>query len=438
MEYSITQLRKKLRSGTVSAEKLTQDILYKAKHNDLNCFICMLDAERQAKFIDIRAKSGFYGSLLGAPIAIKDNMRYIGSKTTCGSALLRDCATELDAEDSFVVKRLKAAGAIVLGKTNMDEFAMGSSNMTSAYGYVLNPLDKTRVPGGSSGGSAAAVAAGLCFAALGSDTGGSIRQPASYCGVVGLKPTYGSIDSAGMYSLSQDMDQIGPITRTVEENRLIFEVLSGRKIDLPAVKDIKVGLIKEFEPYYNKDTLNVIAKAKEVLGGKCEFKEYSAPSIGLSYYVYEVLGNIQATMNLRNIGTPENRGKLLGKEVIKRILIGEYAIAHPLLVMRAREIKSKIISELSEIMKECDAIISPTAPSTAFEFTADKTRKEIVFSDIFTQPASIAGLPALSVPCCVGEGGMPLGVQLIGNKGEEGLLFAMGNCFEDYNNARMR
>ena len=412
-------------SGVVSSEEITLDILRKAQQSDLNCYISFLDALPFAREVDKKIKDGFEGALAGVPVAIKDNMRYIGSVTTCGSALLKDAPP--DTVDCAVVKRLKDAGAVIIGKTNMDEFAMGSSNTTSAFGNVLNPIDKTRVPGGSSGGSAAAVRAGLCYAALGSDTGGSIRQPASYCGVVGLKPTFGSVDGGGMYALSQDMDQVGPITRTVDDNKLMFEVLTGRKIELPKTMGLKIGLIREFEAYCSHDVKRVVDRAKSVLSD-CEFVELSAPSIGLSYYVYSVLGNVQSANNIRPLGLAETRSSL-GKEVKKRILIGEYAISHPQIVELATEVKSHIVAELNKALSSCDVLLSPTAPSVAFHFTADRSGREIVFSDIFTQPASIAGLPALSVPC-IEVNGLPIGVQLFGAKNSEGLLFALGKRFE--------
>ncbi len=422
---NIAQLRQMILSGVVSSKEITLDILRKVQQSDLNCFISFLDALSFAREVDKKIRGGFEGALAGVPVAIKDNMRFKGSVTTCGSALLKDASPDTD--DCAVVKRLKDAGAVIIGKTNMDEFAMGSSNTTSAFGRVLNPIDKTRVPGGSSGGSAAAVRAGLCYAALGSDTGGSIRQPASYCGVVGLKPTFGSVDGSGMYALSQDMDQVGPITRTVDDNKLMFEVLTGRKIELPEARGLRIGLIKEFEAYYSHDVKRVVDRAKSVLDD-CEFVELSAPSIGLSYYVYSVLGNVQSANNIRPLGSAQSRFRL-GKEVKKRILIGEYAISHPHIVESATEIKSRIVAELNKALSSCDVILSPTAPSVAFEFTADRSGREIVFSDIFTQPASIAGLPALSVPC-IETNGLPIGVQLFGAKNSEGLLFALGKRFE--------
>ncbi len=425
MNNNIAQLKRLLKSRVISSEEITLDILRKIHNSDLNCFISLMDAQKQAIEADKKIILNEQGKLLGVPVAIKDNMRFIGSVTTCGSALLKDAAP--DAYDCEVVKRLKKEGAVIIGKTNMDEFAMGSSNMTSAFGNVCNPVDKSKVPGGSSGGSAAAVKAGLCYAALGSDTGGSIRQPASYCGVVGLKPTYGSIDGSGMYALSQDMDQIGPITNTVDDNKLLFEVLSGKEISLPNAQGLKIGLIKEFEAYYSPQVSRVIDRAKEVLGD-CTFVELSCPSIVLSYYVYSILGNIQSANNIRPLGTVESRNRL-GKEVVKRILIGEYALRNPYIIERAKKVKSDIISQLSYALNECDVIISPTAPSVAFDFDADKKRKEIVFSDIFTQPASIAGLPALSVPCIEADG-LPIGIQFFGAKNSEGLLFALGKRFE--------
>lgn len=424
---SLSCTRELVKSGVRSAEQIASEFLSRINASADNCFISVLDGMAQAREIDDRARSGFDGKLLGAVVAIKDNMRYIGSVTTCGSAIL----TDKDTEDCEVVKKLKAAGAVIVGKTNMDEFAMGSSNATSAYGNVLNPLDRTRVPGGSSGGSAAAVASGLCMAALGSDTGGSIRQPASYCGVVGLKPTLGSIDGSGMYALSQDMDQIGPITKTVDENRLMFEVLSGTTMERAEVNGLTVGLVREFEHWYTEDTKKVIQRAKEVLSSiGCRFVEVSLPSADAAFATYRALGNTQSANNLREIGSAQERTDKLGIEVKKRILIGEYVLAHPEIAERAKRVKNKIIGEFEKAFDLCDIIVSPSAPSVAFKFTDDRNNKEIVYSDIFTQPPSIAGLPALSVPCVKGESGLPIGVQLVGKKNAENVLFELGKLFE--------
>ncbi len=427
----ISDLRQKILSGVISSEEITLEFLSRIEKNKkLNCFITMLDALEQARAVDKKIKDGFVGRLAGIPVAIKDNMRYKGSVTTCGSAILQDALP--DAYDCEAVKKLKAEGAVILGKTNMDEFAMGSSNTSSVFGPVLNPLDNGRVPGGSSGGSAVAVSAELCCAALGSDTGGSIRQPASYCGVVGLKPTLGSIDGNGMFALSQDMDQIGPLTRNVDDCKLMFEVLSGRKtVDIDC-RGLKIGFIKEFESRYNDDTRKVIEKAKELLSDfGCTFVELSAPSVNAAFAVYLVLGNAQSANNLRNIGTSEERGKKLGDEVKKRVIIGEYVLSHPEIVDKAKRVKSGMISELDRALNECDAIVSPTAPSVAFTFDENRSKDEIVYSDIFTQPASIAGLPALSVPCYTRNDGLTVGAQIVARKNSESLLFSLGRLFEN-------
>lgn len=425
----IADIKNKISSGVISCKEITLDILSKIKSSDLNCFITVLDAVAQAEAMDEKIRNGFSAPLAGVPVAIKDNMRYKGSITTCGSALLADALP--DEDDCEVVKKLKNAGAIIVGKTNMDEFAMGSSNTTSAFGNVLNPINKDCVPGGSSGGSASAVAAELCIAALGSDTGGSIRQPASYCGVVGLKPTLGSIDGSGMYALSQDMDQIGPITKTVDECKTMFEVLSGKKIAAKSVRGLRIGFVKDYEEWYTPDTFEVVRKAKETLSKHgCTFKEVRLPDAKAAFATYCALGNVQSANNLRRIGSVQDRDKKLGVEVKKRILIGEYVIAHPEVIERAKRVKEKIINEFSEAFKQCDVIVSPTAPSVAFKFTDDRNNKEIVYSDIFTQPPSIAGLPALSVPCVNDKCGMPIGVQLVADRLCEDVLFELGKLFE--------
>ena len=423
----ISEIRENIKSGVVSCKAVTLDILDRINNSDLNSYISLVDAVEQAEIMDEKIKNGFDGPLAGVPVAIKDNMRYKGSVTTCGSAIL----TQKDEIDCAVVDRLKHAGAIIVGKTNMDEFAMGSSNTTSYYGNVLNPIAKDRVPGGSSGGSAAAVAAGLCYAALGSDTGGSIRQPASYCAVVGLKPTLGSIDGSGMYALSQDMDQIGPITKTVDENKVMFEVLSGRKMESTQINGLRIGFVNDFKAWYTQDTQRVVDRAKEILSSiGCTFVDVDLPSANAAFATYCVLGNAQSANNIRGIGNTSERDTKLGKEVKKRILIGEYVLSHLEIIEMAKRVKNKIIREFDRAFELCDVIVSPTAPSVAFKFTDDRKNKEIVYSDIFTQPPSIAGLPALSVPCVTNEELLPIGVQLVGKKYSENVLFELGKLFE--------
>lgn len=425
---SVSKIREDVLSGAKSAKSIALDILSRIKENArLNAFVCVCDdVLQQAESVDEAVKNGFNGRLAGVPVAIKDNMDMKGYVTSCGSELLKNSPVAM--EDCRVVKLLKAEGAVIIGRTNMDEFAMGSSNTTSAYGCVLNPLDNAKVPGGSSGGSAAAVAASLCAAALGSDTGGSIRQPASYCGVVGLKPTIGSIDGEGVFPLSQSFDSVGPITSTVEDCVTMFEVLSGRKIEKMSSPK-KVGVISEYFDKYTPELSRLMDEVKRKFGD-CELVTVSVPSVLKAFVTYCALGNKEAAINIKPLGTAMDRGEKIGKEAIKRILIGEYVLQHPSIASDALKMAKRIKSELKEALKECDVIVSPTAPSEAFAFVDDRSRAEIVYSDLFTQPPSIAGLPAISVPFFIGEHGLPIGVQIIADENREDLLFAFAKRFE--------
>ena len=285
-----------------------------------------------------------------------------------------------------------------------------------------------KFPEALAAGSAAAVAASLCAAALGSDTGGSIRQPASYCGVVGLKPTIGSIDGEGVFPLSQSFDSVGPITSTVEDCVTMFEVLSGRKIEKMSSPK-KVGVISEYFDKYTPELSRLMDEVKRKFGD-CELVTVSVPSVLKAFVTYCALGNKEAAINIKPLGTAMDRGEKIGKEAIKRILIGEYVLQHPSIASDALKMAKRIKSELKEALKECDVIVSPTAPSEAFAFVDDRSRAEIVYSDLFTQPPSIAGLPAISVPFFIGEHGLPIGVQIIADENREDLLFAFAKRFE--------
>ena len=425
---SVQKIRNDVLSGAVSAKSVALDILRRIRENaDLNVYVSVCDdVIQQAEKVDEMVKNGFRGVLAGVPVAVKDNMDVKGYVTACGSDLRRDFAPA--SEDCDVVKRLKAEGAVIVGRTNMDEFAMGSSNTTSAFGCVLNPLDKSKVPGGSSGGSAAAVAASLCAAALGSDTGGSIRQPASYCGVVGLKPTINSISGKGVFPLSQSFDSVGPITSSVSDNVLLFEVLSGKKVaDVPSPK--KVGIINDYSDRYTPTLVGLMDAAKSKLSD-CEFVTLSVPSVLKAFVTYCALGNKEAAANIKPLGNAVERGTKMGREVLKRILIGEYVQNHKSVAKDAERVVAEIKKELGAAFKQCDVIISPTAPSEAFAFSDDRSKTEIVYSDLFTQPPSIAGLPAISVPFFSGENGLPIGLQIIADYGREDLLMAFAKRFE--------
>ncbi len=426
-----------------------------------NCFIT-LDEEKslaQARAADALRAAGRAQPLTGVPIAQKDIFCAKGWLTTCGSKMLSNFISPYDAH---VVERLNAAGAVNIGKTNMDEFAMGSSNETSYYGPVKNPWDVTTVPGGSSGGSAAAVAARLAPAATGTDTGGSIRQPAALTGISGLKPTYGVVSRYGMIAFASSLDQGGPMARTAEDLGLMLNVMAGfderdstslkrepedytRELARP-LAGLKIGLPREFSaegvaPDVAKTVEEAIARYKK-LG--CEVVEIALPNMALSVPVYYVLAPAEASSNLARFDgvryghrTSEytdlldmykkTRAEGFGAEVKRRILIGTYVLSHgyyDAYYIRAQKLRRLIAGDFTEAFKKCDVIMGPTSPTTAFklgEKAGDPV--QMYLSDIFTIAVNLAGLPGMSIPCGFDGKGLPVGLQIIGNYfSEAGML----------------
>lgn len=433
---SLTVAAARLRSGEYSPKELLDETYRRIEQTHYNAIlhICKDEAFRRAEELE---KSSVRGALYGVPVIVKDNIMAQGQPFGCGSAVFAGKTAERNA---FIVDKLLAAGAIIIGRANMDEFAMGSSNTTSAYGRVLHPTDPDRVPGGSSGGSACAVATYQCMAALGTDTGGSIRQPAAYCGIVGLKPTYGTVSRSGIFPLAPSFDQAGPLARTVGDCAAVYSAICGydcadeaslrREYPVfaprPFVKG-RIGIIKEFADYYNEETLPVFRAALEKLKADgVEIIELSAPSFKTAAAIYTVIGGEETARSLKNSGGDLN---LLGAEAKKRLLVGGYVARHPELKEKAEKCRRQLTAELVNAVESCDAVISPTAPSSAFRFDEDFGRKEIVCSDVFTQPASIAGLPALSVP--FGGGSLPMGIQLFGRAFSEQTLFDIGAFLTD-------
>ncbi len=466
---TIEKIRKGLKEGRFQAEELTQRFLKKAKKENekLNIFITVTEesALKQAKEIDSLVKKGSkLPPLAGVPVALKDNMLMEDEPCTAGSKILKDYKAPYDAT---VTKRLKRAGAVIIGKTNLDEFAMGSSTENSAFFTTRNPKDPKRVPGGSSGGSAAGVAAGVCVASLGSDTGGSIRQPASLCGVVGFKPSYGAVSRYGLIAMASSLDQIGPFARSVEDARKVFNVIKGRdvkdatSVDLGApernkpsfeVKDLVVGIPREYfvegiEPGVDSKVKEVIEKLeKEGIKMKrinLPHSEYALPC----YYVLtpsEVSANLARYDGIRyGSGYPEaedlkslyleNRSKGLGEEVKRRIMIGTYALSagyFDAYYLKAQKVRTLIKRDFDTAFRAVDLILTPTSPTTAFKI-GEKVEDPLsmYLSDIFTVPANLAELPAVSLPA--GEvDGLPVGVQLMGNKFEEDKVWAMAGLIE--------
>jgi aspartyl-tRNA(Asn)/glutamyl-tRNA(Gln) amidotransferase subunit A len=402
------------------------------------------------------------GKFWGIPIAIKDNILTLGMRTTCASKILENYESVFDAT---VVKKLKEAGFVIVGKANLDEFAMGSSTERSAFFPTRNPWDLERVPGGSSGGSAAAVASGMVVAALGSDTGGSVRQPASLCGVVGYKPTYGLVSRYGLVAFASSLDQIGPITKTVRDAAILMEIISGKDENDATTMDRKVDFLSEIENgvagmrfavpqeiYEHKiedgvaERFEESLKLLEKLGAKVE--KVSIPHMKYSVAVYYVIAPAEASSNLARFdgvkyglrvkekGLREmymkTRNVGFGEEVRRRIMIGTFTLSaayYEAYFNKAMKVRRKISDELNEVLSQYDAILTPTSPVTAFKIGEIKDPLTYYLMDIFTIPANLAGLPAISVPFGFSNN-LPVGVQVIGRRFADGKVFRIARAIE--------
>ena len=468
-KQNIAELSQALQHRNISSVELTRLVLERCTsiNQKLNCFTSITPeyALRQAKLADEKIKQGNAGPLTGIPIAQKDIFCTNGIKTSCGSKMLDNFIAPYDAT---VVEKLNNAGMVMIGKTNMDEFAMGSSNETSFYGPVLNPWDMDRVPGGSSGGSAAAVAARLVPVATGTDTGGSIRQPASLCGITGLKPTYGRVSRYGMIAFASSLDQGGPMTRTAEDAALIMNAIAGfderdsTSAENPvedytqhlnnSIAGLKIGLPKEyFDEQLNPDIGRIIhegVKELEKLGANV--KEISLPGSKLSIPVYYVVAPAECSSNLARFdgvrfgyrcNDPEDlsdlycrsRGEGFGREVKRRIMIGTYVLSagyYDAYYLKAQKIRRLIRDEFRQALSKVDVIIGPTAPGPAFrinELLDDPIT--MYLSDIYTVSVNLAGLPAISIPAGM-LGGLPVGMQVIGNYFAEPRLLNIAHRFQ--------
>ena len=469
---SISEWRELHSKGEVSAKELVQNYIARIQKidNKINSYLT-LDIDRaisEAEKIDSDRIAGYdLPPLAGIPFGIKDNLCTKGLKTTCSSRMLENFVPPYE---STVTERLRKAGAIVLGKTNLDEFAMGSSTENSAFGATSNPWDITRVPGGSSGGSAAAVAADLCMASLGSDTGGSIRQPASFCGVVGMKPTYGRVSRWGLIAFASSLDQIGPFSRCVSDTAEILTVISGKDpkdstcLDAPvpnyssslnqSISGLKIGLINQC---FDQPGLSEEVKASTLVAAE-KFKSLGAelinidcPCFNQGIATYYVIAPSEASANLarydgvkygyrsRRIDnlldmTSSTRSEAFGNEVKRRILIGTYALSAGYVdayYKKAQRVRTLIRYEFDEAFKKVDVLLTPTSPSTAFKAgSRDNDPLSMYLSDLLTIPANLAGLPAISLPCGFDEGGLPIGLQLIGNVLEEQMLLRVAHSYE--------
>jgi aspartyl-tRNA(Asn)/glutamyl-tRNA(Gln) amidotransferase subunit A len=455
LHATLKQLSDGLATGKFSSVEAAQYFINRIKYlnKSLNCFIS-IDADKslaQARIADELRAAGKAQALTGVPLAQKDIFCAQGWLTTCGSKMLSNFVSPYDAH---VIERFNAAGAINLGKTNMDEFAMGSSNETSFYGPVRNPWSRDRVPGGSSGGSAAAVAARLAPAATGTDTGGSIRQPAALTGICGLKPTYGLVSRYGMIAFASSLDQGGPMARTAEDLGLMLNVMTGfdardstslqrapedynRNLAAP-LAGLRIGLPKEFfAAGASADVIRAVESAvTEYRKLGCEIVEVSLPNMALSVPVYYVLAPAEASSNLSRFDGvrygyraadygnltdmyEKTRAQGFGAEVKRRILIGTYVLSHgyyDAYYLRAQKLRRLIAQDFADAFKQCDVMMGPTSPSTAFrigEKSGDPV--QMYLSDIYTIAVNLAGLPGMSIPCGFDSGGLPVGLQIIGN-----------------------
>ncbi len=452
---TLKELSARLAAGACSSVELTQDYLNKINvlGKDLGCFITVDETRSlaQAKAADARRSAGNAGPLTGVPLAHKDIFCAEGWLTTCASRMLSNFVSPYDAH---VVERCNAAGMITLGKTNMDEFAMGSSNETSYFGPVRNPWNRDTVPGGSSGGSAAAVAARLAPAATGTDTGGSIRQPAALTGICGLKPTYGLVSRYGMIAFASSLDQAGPMACTAEDLGLLLNVMAGhdprdstslerpsedynRDLEKP-LQGLRIGLPREFfAEGLSADVRRAVEDAvAEYRKLGATVVDVSLPNMGLSVPVYYVLAPAEASSNLSRFDGvryghraaeygdlldmyKRTRAEGFGAEVKRRILIGTYVLSHgyyDAYYIRAQKLRRLIARDFDEAFKSCDVIMGPTSPTTAFrlgEKSADPV--QMYLSDIYTIAVNLAGLPGMSIPCGFDGGGLPVGLQIIGN-----------------------
>ena len=467
-KLTLTELRSALRHGEASSMAATQAMLNRIveQDNDLQSYLTITDemALEQAKAADERLANGDRSPLLGVPLAVKDIICTNGVPTTAGSKILEGFVPPYDA---FVVQQLKAAGAVILGKTNTDEFAMGSSTENSAYVTTRNPWDSSRVPGGSSGGSAAAVAAGLAYAALGTDTGGSVRQPASFCGLVGLRPTYGRISRWGVIAFASTLDQVGTFGRTVADTTALFQAIAGHdpndstSLNVPVpdfeaalmgdIKGLRVGVPKEYsiegiDAEVETAVRTAIAKLEE-LGA--EIVEISLPHTSYALPVYYLIAPAEASANLarydgirfgpRIIGSDmidsvKKTRALFGPEVKRRIMLGTYALSagyYDEYYGRALKVRTLLKQDFLNAFEQVDVIATPTTPTTAFKIGENVDDPlSMYLQDIFTLSVNLSASCGLSVPCGFDSQGLPIGLQLIGNALQEATILNAAFAYE--------
>ena len=478
--YSLTihELHALLSAGEVTSQEVTESVLKRIKSLDgqIHAYITVTEslAMAQAGKADEMISRGRCNPLTGIPVAIKDIFCMKGVRTTCGSKILENFVPPYDAT---VIQRLQAEGAVFIGRTNMDEFAMGSSTETSYFGPTRNPWDTTRIPGGSSGGSAAAVAADECIAALGTDTGGSVRQPASCCGLVGLKPTYGRVSRFGLIAFASSLDQAGPMTKDVYDTALMMNVICGHdpldstslQVEVPDytaalgkdVSGMSAGIPREyFMEGLDRDVEKAVREAVKVLEGlQMEVREVSLPHTGYAVAVYYIIAPAEASSNLarydgvkygyrtsREGGLLDmyqySRSEGFGTEVKRRIMLGTYGLSagyYDAYYKKASQVRTRIRKDFEAVFKQCDLLVTPTYPTAAFKI-GEKVNDPLTMylADIFTIPASLAGIPAISLPCGFSAEGLPLGLQLLSNSFQEEKLIQVAAAYEQETGWHMR
>lgn len=472
-DLTISEAANLIGSRQISPLELTRAMLERvsALEPKINAYITVLrkDAIRRAEQAEREIAAGNYiGQLHGVPISLKDIFVMKGSQTTCGSKILEGFISPYDAT---VVSRLKALGAVILGKTNMDEFAMGSSTETSYYGPTRNPWDTSCVPGGSSGGSAASVSATMCLGSVGTDTGGSIRQPAALCGVVGVKPTYGRVSRYGMIAFASSLDQAGPITKTVRDAAIILNAIAGydpydstsAKVPVPDftaqltedVRGLRVGVPKEyFIKGIDPEVEAAVKRAlDEVEGLGAILEEISLPHTDYALAAYYIIAPSEASSNLarydgvrygyrandaRSVRDVylESRAHGFGDEVKRRIMLGTYALSagyYDAFYLKAQRVRTLIKRDFDQAFEKVDVIMTPTSPEVAFKI-GDKTQDplKMYLSDIFTIPCNLAGLPGASIPCGFSSSGLPIGLQILGKPFDEGTVLRVAHAYESH------
>ncbi|QBG47266.1 Asp-tRNA(Asn)/Glu-tRNA(Gln) amidotransferase subunit GatA [Verrucomicrobia bacterium S94] len=468
---TLSELSEKLAAGACTSVEIVNDVLASIDANDdkVGAYLTLNreDALAQARAADERRAAGEKLPMLGIPVAIKDLLNVKGQPCTCSSKILEGYTAPYDAT---VIARLREAGAILLGRVNMDEFAMGSSTENAALGKTSNPWNLEHVPGGSSGGSAACVAADEAIASLGSDTGGSIRQPAAFCGCVGVKPTYGRVSRFGLTAFASSLDQIGPITKTVKDSAMLMEAICGHdkmdsssiEMDVPefgkkltgdtSLAGMRLGLPKEYfvegmDPEVEKCVRDAVEHCKS-LGA--EIVDVSLPNAKYAIAVYYIIATAEASANLARFDGirygmridgkdpadlyGKTRAAGFGPEVKRRIILGTYVLSsgyYDAYYKKAQKVRTLIRNDFTEVFKQCDAILAPVTPTPAYK-KGEKTNDplKMYLDDILTTPVNLAGNCALSLPCGFSTGGMPIGLQIIGDAFQEETILKIGHAYE--------